>query len=101
MITSRVIEDVRNLRPLIQQMLDEWCRKHQTSFGLKISRRIIEQAEFTYYTVVPDREGVRSFEYVSALTEIEKFLEQEKHEENVMLLPTLPGEEDVMEWADK
>ena len=102
MISSReTTEDVRNLRPLIQQLLDEWCKKHRTRFALKVSKYILEQDGWTFYTVIPDREGIPSFEYAPVLAEAGAFLEREKHEENVMLLPTVPGESALMGWTDE
>ena len=94
-MTSKETSDVRNLRPLIQQHLDEWCKKHQANFALKVSERVVEQHNWTYYTVAPDREGVWSYDYVSALVEIERFLSAEKNEKKVLLLPAIPGEEPI------
>jgi len=92
---SKETHDVLNLRPLIQQRLDEWCKKNRVNFGLTVSAHVIEQDDWTYYTIVPEQKGVRSYEYVSVMAEIERFLSQEKHVEKVLLVPAILGEEDA------
>jgi len=88
------------LRPLIQQLLDEWCKKRRKNFRLKVVNQIVNQVvrktRYTYYTIMPDRKGVRSFEYVSVLGKIEKVILQERHGENVMLLSAEFGEDDIV-----
>ena len=83
---------VQDIRPLIQNRLDDWCKKNRTGFKLKVSEDVTKEDDWTYYTVVPTKKGVRSIEYVTVLAEIEKFFYQEKHEK-VLLVPAIPGEE--------
>ena len=91
---SKETHDVLNLRPLIQARLDEWCKRNRVNFGLTVSAHVIEQDDWTYYTIVPNLKGVRSYEYVSVLAEIDKFLSREKHIEKVLLVPAGLGEDD-------
>jgi hypothetical protein len=89
MISKQTTEDARGLRPLIQQLLDEWCKRHKAGFKLKVSEEVVQQDEWTYYIVVPDQGEIRAYDYATALSEVEAAL-RDQHTENVLLVPALP-----------
>jgi hypothetical protein len=90
MISRQTTADTRELRPVIQGLLNQWCKDHRASFTLRVAEEIVQQDEWTYYIVVPDRGEVRAYEYATALADVEGTLRREKHEERVLLVPALP-----------
>jgi hypothetical protein len=82
-------EEITKLCGLVQEMLDQYVSQSRLPFTLKVSKDVLQQDEWVYLIVVPDKEGVRAYDYVNALTDVEKKLREDKHEENVLLVPAL------------
>ena len=87
--TERQIADLRNR---IQQRLDARCR--DIGFHLKVSaivRRAENQEHWLFFVVVPDTDGVRAYDYAMALADVELELRRNEGEENMLLVPAMPG----------
>ena len=84
--TSREIEQ---LQEHVQALLDSYCNQEQLGFTLKVLRDYTQQEGWLYLAVVPDKGGIRVYDYAKALTDVENKLRREEHVEHVLLLPDL------------
>ena len=92
MTTVKNQQEIRRIVKLVQQYLEP----HQPtdgSYRLNVQSDGIQQDDDWYYVVVqPSREDVRSYDYNARLVEAEKDLQEQEHQ-NVLLVPALPDEE--------
>jgi len=100
MISAETREKIRKWRPLIQQHLDKWCKKHKASFTMKVARHMVrqdwygddEQLEEWICIVVTLGEGQdKTFEFSMALAEVYVSLLRKKLiDDNVSVTSMLP-----------
>jgi hypothetical protein len=82
-------QQVEDLKRRVQELLDEYVRERKYDFSLKVSNEYVQQEDWLHLIVVPDKEGVRAYDYAKALTDVGNKLRREEHVEHVVLLPTL------------
>jgi hypothetical protein len=88
-MTAMTKEAAEDLRPKVQEMLNEWCAEHRTTFTLKITA-VEQQYDWTIYVVEPDQGEAHLYEWASALADVEGRLANEKNVPKVKVLPMLP-----------
>jgi len=85
----RTAEQIAGIRTQIQRGLDE--RRDRLGFALKVADDFLEEGDWLYLVVFPDREGVRAHVYAEALTEVEDEMREAGMDRHVLLVPALPG----------
>lgn len=89
-MTTQLSEaQVQELRSHVQELLDAECRRRNVGFMLKIVEEFFQEGEILSFIVVPDREGVRAWDYADVLSKVEIKLRREEHRD-LLLVPALP-----------
>ena len=86
---ERTPQEIEQLQQQVQEMLDTYVRQEKFGFRLVVSPEYVQQEDWLHLEVMPDREGVRAYEYAEALMAVEKKLRREVNVEHVLLLPPL------------
>lgn len=78
-------------RDEIVRLAEEHLRRHQpTGYRLQVDPDgVMEEDDWTYVVVKPDRNDVRSYDYSSRLAEAEQDMEDAGHPK-ILLVPVLP-----------
>ncbi len=82
-------QQVEELQKHVQELLNDYVRDKKYDFSLKVIDEYVQQEDWLHLIVVPDKEGVRAYDYAKALTDVGNKLRREEHVEHVLLLPTL------------
>ncbi len=90
MVAAGSEEQIRTLRSHIQELLDKNCQKQRFAFRLRGSDDVLQEGERVTFVVVPDREGVRPYDFATALADVETELARDEKEEGVLLVPAIP-----------
>jgi len=89
MSVTRTESDIESLRQRVQQKVDRECTRKRLDFRLIVKEASVEEEEWVYVIVVPDREGVRAYDYAKVLSDVELELRRDEHEQHVLILPAL------------
>ena len=89
MSNEKTQQEIEQLKEHVQALLDSYVSQEQLGFTLKVLQEYTQQEGWLHLAVVPDKGGVRAYEYAKALTDVENKLRREEHVEHVLLLPTL------------
>lgn len=73
----------------VQSLLDKECQARGAEFRLKVGESFVLEGEITNFIIVPNRPGVRSYEYADVLTTVETQLRRDDNL-NVLLVPARP-----------
>ena len=82
-------EEIEQLRHDIQRLLDK--RRKKLGFSLKVTDATLQQDEWLYFVVDAKGRGVRAYDYVHALTQVEDEMREGGMDRHIMLVPALPG----------
>ena len=82
-------QEVEQLRQHVQELLDTYVRQEKFDFRLIVTEEYVQQEDWLHILVLPDRKGIRAYEYAEALSAVSRKLHREEHVENVLLLPAL------------
>ncbi len=79
-------ETLRDIKKVAQTLLDAKCKGRK--FKLQVSGEV-EEEDWVYLIVTPDRAGVHTEDYVQIARAVEKQLEQ-KFQGKVLIVPARP-----------
>ena len=85
---ARTDKQLQDLWDRVQRRLDAYCRDRD--FGLKVRDAVAEVDDWVHFIVTPDKEGVRAYDYVEALSDVEDELHRDEGEKHVKLVPAVP-----------
>jgi hypothetical protein len=80
---------IQDLRQAVQTLLDRRCRDLRKPFELHV-QGVVDDADWLYFIVQPDRPGVHSEDYIEIARWVEGELSRSHPDAEVLLVPAKP-----------
>ena len=88
-MSKTAVPNIDKIREGVQALLDSKCERR--GFRMEVSGHSMD-GDWVLVVVEPTKDGIRAYDYVEILSEVEKELrDSDRDYEHVLLVPTLPG----------